>query len=137
MMRWHQPNGPPEHLNYWSREIKCSLHHSFYKYNHLCPHRWKVFLLHTVRHILPYIVLYAVLYTLMYTVLHIALLTVLYTVLHIVRPTVLYTVLCIPYCIMSNVSSILCMLVIERQNRLFSNGNLLKDSPPMLKVMGH
>ena len=60
MMRWHQPTGPPEPLNYLSREIKCSLHHSFNKYNHLCTQKWKV--------LLP---------------------TVLYTVLHIVLPAVL------------------------------------------------
>ena len=48
MMRWHQPTGPPAPLNYWPGEIEYTIHHSFYKYNHLYTRRWKLFLLHTV-----------------------------------------------------------------------------------------
>ena len=107
MMRWHQPTAAPEPLNYWPREIKSSIHHLFYKYNHFCTHRWKVFFV-------AYCTVYCTVYCTAYCIIYCTVYTVLYTM-----------------------SSILCILIIERQNRLFLNGNSLKDSPPMLKVMGH
>ena len=69
MMCWQQPTGPPELLNYWSRETKCSLHHSFYKYNHLCTYRWKLFFCWILYFILycllptAYCIIYCAVYT--------------------------------------------------------------------------
>ena len=113
MMRWHQPTGPPEPLNYWSREIKCSLVHSFYKYNHLYSQVEIIFwcILYCRLYCRLYCTLYCILYCICYCVLYCILFCQLYKIMYCVYLTVYW----------STVSSILCMLVIERQNKLFSN----------------
>ena len=72
MSCWHQPTGPREPFNYWSREIRCSLHYSFYKYNHLCSQTWKVFFIayctvYCTVHCTAYCIIYCTVYIVLYT----------------------------------------------------------------------